>query len=232
MIIDGARQAISQEGMTQYQVQAELGWGRSFISQIFTKQKGFRISDLLLILDALQVSPGGFFGQVFGPDERSRAFTEVKCMIEDIHDAMIVQKNDTAHYRVRALVSRLDDLEVQADALAHAAEVKGFDDVAVKISHVFSSCPPNSWEGVRRRLVFASKGAPQSPGTLVERLATFAVELEHLETDATFLLGASNAKSLNEATSAALTDLIPLISAARERIWEVMKSLVGRRSER
>ena len=51
------RTAIRARGFTQLRVQKRLGWGRSFISQILSRQKGLRLETLLLFLRALDVSP-------------------------------------------------------------------------------------------------------------------------------------------------------------------------------
>lgn len=47
------REYIRQSGHTHLQVQAKLGWGRSYISQLLTKQKALRVEQMLLILDAI-----------------------------------------------------------------------------------------------------------------------------------------------------------------------------------
>lgn len=49
------REYIRQSGHTHLQVQAKLGWGRSYISQLLTKQKALRVEQVLLILDAIGV---------------------------------------------------------------------------------------------------------------------------------------------------------------------------------
>ena len=42
-----------------------LGWGRSYISQLLTKQKSLRIEQVLLILDVIGVDPGDFFAELY-----------------------------------------------------------------------------------------------------------------------------------------------------------------------
>ena len=43
------RDKIRVQGFTQLEVQQALGWGRSYISQLLTKQKGLRVSVISLI---------------------------------------------------------------------------------------------------------------------------------------------------------------------------------------
>ena len=55
------RNKIRERGFTQLEVQEALGWGRSYISQLLTKQKSLRIEQVLLILNVVGVDPGEFF---------------------------------------------------------------------------------------------------------------------------------------------------------------------------
>lgn len=61
------RNKIRERGFTQLQVQAQLGWGRSYISQLLTQQKALRMEQVLLILEVIGVSPREFFGELYGP---------------------------------------------------------------------------------------------------------------------------------------------------------------------
>ena len=58
------RTKIRECGHTQLIVQAALGWGRSYISQILTKQKLLRVDQLLAILRVIEVEPAQFFAEV------------------------------------------------------------------------------------------------------------------------------------------------------------------------
>ncbi len=53
-----------QRGYTQLEVQQELGWGRSYISQLVTKQKSPRVEQVLLILGVIGVDPAEFFAEL------------------------------------------------------------------------------------------------------------------------------------------------------------------------
>ncbi len=59
------RNKIRERGFTQLEVQEALGWGRSYISQLLTKQKSLRIEQVLLILNVIGVDPGEFFSELY-----------------------------------------------------------------------------------------------------------------------------------------------------------------------
>ena len=59
------RNKIRERGFTQLEVQEALGWGRSYISQLLTKQKSLRIEQVLLILNVVGVDPGDFFSELY-----------------------------------------------------------------------------------------------------------------------------------------------------------------------
>ena len=59
------RNKIRERGFTQLEVQEALGWGRSYISQLLTKQKSLRVEQVLLILDVIGVDPAEFFAELY-----------------------------------------------------------------------------------------------------------------------------------------------------------------------
>ena len=61
------RNKIRERGFTQLEVQDALGWGRSYISQLLTKQKNLRVEQVLLILSVIGIDPTDFFGELYGP---------------------------------------------------------------------------------------------------------------------------------------------------------------------
>ncbi len=70
------RNRIREHGFTQLEVQEQLGWGRSYISQLLTKQKALRLEQVLLILQVIGASPEEFFTTLFrraAPRERQAA---------------------------------------------------------------------------------------------------------------------------------------------------------------
>ena len=60
------RNKIRDRGVTQLEIQEALGWGRSYISQLLTKQKALRVEQLLLILHVIGVHPTAFFSELYG----------------------------------------------------------------------------------------------------------------------------------------------------------------------
>lgn len=68
------RNKIRERGFTQLEVQEALSWGRSYISQLLTKQKSLRIEQVLLILNVIGVKPGEFYDELYRfPDGESGA---------------------------------------------------------------------------------------------------------------------------------------------------------------
>ncbi len=59
------RNKIREKGFSQLQVQKELSWGRSYISQLLTKQKSLRVEQVLLILDVIGIDPAEFFAELY-----------------------------------------------------------------------------------------------------------------------------------------------------------------------
>ena len=59
------RNKIREKGFTQLQVQEALSWGRSYISQLLTRQKSLRVEQVLLILDVISVEPAEFFAELY-----------------------------------------------------------------------------------------------------------------------------------------------------------------------
>ena len=64
------RNKIRESGFIQMEIQERLGWGRSYISQLLTKQKALRLEQVLLILKVIGVEPGEFFKELYGEPPR------------------------------------------------------------------------------------------------------------------------------------------------------------------
>ena len=60
------RSLIHQRGYTQLKVQDALGWGRTYISQLFRQQKSLRLDQVLQILQVIEVPPADFFSCLYG----------------------------------------------------------------------------------------------------------------------------------------------------------------------
>ncbi len=69
------RNKIRERGFTQLEVQEALSWGRSYISQLLTKQKSLRVEQILLILNVIGVDPAEFYSELYqlGAPDRLRA---------------------------------------------------------------------------------------------------------------------------------------------------------------
>jgi transcriptional regulator with XRE-family HTH domain len=59
------RNKIRERGFTQLEVQSTLGWGRSYISQLLTKQKGLRVEQVLRILEVIGVDAFQFYAELY-----------------------------------------------------------------------------------------------------------------------------------------------------------------------
>lgn len=59
------RNKIREKGYTQLEVQEALGWGRSYISQLLTKQKSLRLEQILAILSVIGIDAKEFFGELY-----------------------------------------------------------------------------------------------------------------------------------------------------------------------
>ncbi len=59
------RNKMRERRFTQQAVQDRLGWGRSYISQLLTKQKCLRVEQVLLILDVIGVEPAEFYTDLY-----------------------------------------------------------------------------------------------------------------------------------------------------------------------
>ncbi len=121
------RNKIREKGFTQLEVQAALGWGRSYISQLFTGTKKLRIEQLLLILNVIEVDPAQFFGELYDlaglpgpgrqdlgapearlPTELERAQSLLKAMVQLLLDKRIITSIDLRVAEVEAMLeSRL-----------------------------------------------------------------------------------------------------------------------------
>ena len=58
---------ITRRGVYQKEIQERLGWRRNYVSQILNRKKRLLLSDLYLILVAIEVDPCEYFGELFVP---------------------------------------------------------------------------------------------------------------------------------------------------------------------
>jgi len=59
------RNKIRERGFTQLEVQDRLKWGRSYISQLLTRQKSLRFEQVLMVLEVIGVEAAEFFSELY-----------------------------------------------------------------------------------------------------------------------------------------------------------------------
>ncbi len=123
------RNKIRERGFTQLEVQEKLNWGRSYISQLLTKQKSLRVEQVLMILDTVKVDPKDFYGELYQfprPEARLRNLDDYvdpqlgdapfgpALLLEDTGETYgeFFRKHRELRAMVRGLVQLLVDKEV------------------------------------------------------------------------------------------------------------------------
>ncbi|MCP3958965.1 MAG: helix-turn-helix transcriptional regulator [bacterium] len=126
-ILAHLRAVISGRGFTQMEIQSELGWGRSYISQLLTKQKSLRFDHILSILKVLDVAPEDFFGKLYQFGDANRLGNRAGAAApSQSHDLGLNAASRRLRRRVDALVSLLKQKGLIDDAgLARAVEKAG-----------------------------------------------------------------------------------------------------------
>ncbi len=115
---------IRGRGFTQLEVQEALGWGRSYISQLVTKQKSLRLDQVLLILSVIGIEAAEFFAELYRP--RRSYYSPAPAAADAGQAAELRQELPKlkAYLRaVRALL--LDKGLISADELAATVEDAG-----------------------------------------------------------------------------------------------------------
>lgn len=64
-ILNLLRAKIHEQGFTQLKIQKALGWGRTYISQLFRKQKALRFDQILQVLGVIEIDPADFFAEFY-----------------------------------------------------------------------------------------------------------------------------------------------------------------------
>lgn len=116
------RNKIRERGFTQLEVQQALGWGRSYISQLLTKQKALRVEQVLLVLSVIGIEPQEFFRELYATSFYRAAGAPVSAEEE----ARLRRELES----LRALVHGLADLllgeqVISAEDLSAAVETAG-----------------------------------------------------------------------------------------------------------
>ena len=76
------RATLRRRGLSQLQVQRSLGWGRTYISQLLSRQKSLRFDQILQILHAAGREPGDFFAELYGWESLGSIEKQVRCELE------------------------------------------------------------------------------------------------------------------------------------------------------
>lgn len=118
------RNKIREKGFTQLDVQHELSWGRSYISQLLTKQKSLRVEQILLILGVIGVDPGDFYAELYhlaGADAQVRNLDDFSERAgTDVSDRSAAEQIETLrrdYDHVRSNLRGLVQLLVSKDAI-------------------------------------------------------------------------------------------------------------------
>jgi transcriptional regulator with XRE-family HTH domain len=131
------RNKIRERGFTQLEVQDMLGWGRSYISQLLTKQKALRLEQVLLILGVVGVDPSDFFAELYPGRSAWRgswpwSASSGRGREECLADGQAAGSLGELRSLVRGLVELLVDREViDVDELSTAVATAGRDCEAV-----------------------------------------------------------------------------------------------------
>ena len=127
------RNKIREKGFTQLQVQEALSWGRSYISQLLTKQKSLRVEQVLLIVSVIGVEPAEFFAELYYPPGAAVGFGGVErysqrpASVED-WGGQTSSNFEEMRSLVRGLVRLLIDKElIDVDELTAAVKTRKDD---------------------------------------------------------------------------------------------------------
>ena len=64
-VLKALRHKIYDQRFTQLEVQEALSWGRTYISQLMTRQKKLRVDQVLSILSVIGIGPREFFAELY-----------------------------------------------------------------------------------------------------------------------------------------------------------------------
>ena len=124
-IVTLLRRLIRQRGFTQLEVQEDLGWGRSYISQLVNKQKSLRVEHVLMILKVIGVTPEDFFGEIyqFGDAYGSAGGAGRAARSQDRGGSMLRADLDRSMGLLDGLISLLEQKKlIAASELSRAVE--------------------------------------------------------------------------------------------------------------
>lgn len=129
------RNKIREQSFTQLEVQEALGWGRSYISQLLTKQKSLRVEQVLRILGVIGVDPAKFYAELYHFNDTEFGFPGELGEGQSGRSGMLAQssvvtdlKRDFEEQRqlFRGLIRSLVDKNlITLDELTHAMRATG-----------------------------------------------------------------------------------------------------------
>ena len=116
------RNKIRERGFIQMEVQEALGWGRSYISQLLTKQKTLKVKQVLLILEVIGVDAADFFRELYSRPRprprverrRSEAAPAARRELEELSGVL--------HRVIEVLLEKRIVTELEVQAAAEAAD--------------------------------------------------------------------------------------------------------------
>ena len=120
------RNKIREQGYIQLEVQETLGWGRSYISQLLTRQKNLRLDQVLMILQVIGNRPEDFFAELYGPGPGGRSEGSARRLQDDPLRQEIERCKALLEVLVGMLVERgiVASSDLRAAAEAAAGEVE------------------------------------------------------------------------------------------------------------
>lgn len=98
------RNKIRERGFTQLKVQADLQWGRSYISQLLTKQKSLRVEQVIQILEVIGIAPAEFFAELFKWSPEEGTAGKVSLAHDPVHELEMRRKLDHLQSSLEGLV--------------------------------------------------------------------------------------------------------------------------------
>lgn len=98
------RNKIRERGFTQLKVQADLQWGRSYISQLLTKQKSLRVEQVIQILEVIGIAPAEFFAELFKWTEEEGSVAKAGLSHDPVFELEMRRKLDHLQSSLEGLV--------------------------------------------------------------------------------------------------------------------------------
>ena len=98
-LLETLRAVIGRSGFTQLEIQRELSWGPSYISQLLNHQKELHVDQVFKILQVIGVAPVDFFAEALPPGGAVTAPAptpqgEARLLLAELHTVVdLLEKN-------------------------------------------------------------------------------------------------------------------------------------------